>query len=113
MYAYKWVSYLIDGRFDADAARRASKRGWEPCPPDQLPSLASVLDISTDDDQLFRKWMRDFRLYRMTSEAHAQLKAELQRKVDEQLQEEFERFQHGLASIAANAGLDEIFMSVR
>lgn len=111
-YEYKWVSYIVGGQFDARASMRAVERGWEPCPVDALPPLATVLDIDMKDTRLFLDWMRNFRLYRMPAETHEKVKAELQRQVDEQLQKEFERFQHSLMAIAGGKSIAEVHAAI-
>lgn len=110
-WRYKWVSYMSGGEFDRRAADKAMARGWRPVPVAELPRLVDVLDSSAFDTDLFTRWMRDFRLYRMTAEDHATLLAS-RPSTDQQLDAEFARFQHSLMTIAGGEGLTEIFWEI-
>ena len=95
-FAYKWVSYTINGGPDRAAHDRALKRGWKPCPPAELPPL-EALGLPHPD---FRLSMRDFRLYRMPALEHSDLVASYKKAGDEALEREFKRFQSALAAMA-------------
>ncbi len=100
-YAYKWVSYTLNGEHDTYSQKRAVKRGWRPCPPAELPPI-KALGLPHPD---FRKSMRDFRLYRMPTEDHATMIA-ARPTTDQQLAAEFARFQTTLAALNAESGWD-------
>lgn len=111
-YAYKWVSYRLQGEFDRNAADRAYARGWAACPITELPPLNEVLPEGITQEGL-PNWMANFRLYRMKEKQHARYVRKLQAASDTQLQREFEKFQSGLMATAGGKGLAEIYGDIR
>lgn len=102
-YRYRWVSYWTRGGLDNEADARARKRGWEPCPTDELPPFRSVAEDWIPFDRL----IADFRLYRMpTADYDAMIAA--RPTTDDQLQAEFKAFQTRLNSIAGGKGIVEV-----